>query len=77
MRPVAGAWMTPVIPGCPRQKVLHEAALAGYKSIELGPWGYLPIQADELTAALNQHQLSLVAGTILTIWSVKLIFRRW
>lgn len=46
------------------QKVLHEAALAGYKSIELGPWGYLPIQADELTAALNQHQLSLVAGTI-------------
>ncbi|MEI2265917.1 TIM barrel protein [Erwinia sp. CGal63] len=46
------------------QKVLQEAAMAGYRSIELGPWGYLPIQADELTAALNQHQLSLVAGTL-------------
>ncbi|MEZ3498571.1 TIM barrel protein [Pantoea sp. KPR_PJ] len=46
------------------QKVLHEAALAGYKSIELGPWGYLPTQQEELAAALSQHQLSLVAGTI-------------
>jgi len=46
------------------QKVLHEAAQAGYKSIELGPWGYLPTQADELADALNQQGLSLVAGTI-------------
>lgn len=46
------------------QKVLQEAAQAGYSSIELGPWGYLPVQADALTAALNQHQLSLVAGTL-------------
>ncbi|RPD99722.1 AP endonuclease [Candidatus Pantoea deserta] len=46
------------------RKVLHEAALAGYKSIELGPWGYLPVQQDELADALNQYQLSLVAGTI-------------
>ncbi|ARJ43933.1 AP endonuclease [Pantoea alhagi] len=46
------------------QKVLHEAAQAGYKSIELGPWGYLPVQADELKEALDRHDLSLVAGTI-------------
>ncbi|HAT1612148.1 TPA: TIM barrel protein [Raoultella planticola] len=45
-------------------KVLREAAQAGYKSIELGPWGYLPVQADELTDALTRYQLSLVAGTI-------------
>jgi len=30
------------------QKFLHETARVGYKSIELGPWDYLPVQADEL-----------------------------
>lgn len=48
----------------PWQKVLTEAAQAGYPSIELGPWGYLPSDAAELTRQLNAHQLSLVAGTI-------------
>ncbi len=33
-------------------------------SIELGPWGYLPTDPANLRAALEQHQLSLVAGTI-------------
>lgn len=44
--------------------MLEEAATAGYKSIELGPWSYLPTRADELSAALNKQGLSLVAGTI-------------
>lgn len=44
--------------------VLKEAAQAGYRSIELGPWGYLPTDPTSLRAALEQHQLSLVAGTI-------------
>jgi inosose dehydratase len=44
--------------------VLKEAAQAGYRSIELGPWGYLPTDPASLRAALDQHQLSLVAGTI-------------
>ena len=48
----------------PWSQVLQEAATAGYKSIELGPWSYLPTQADELRAALNKQGLSLVAGTI-------------
>lgn len=48
----------------PWTKVLEEAATAGYKSIELGPWSYLPTRADELSAALNKQGLSLVAGTI-------------
>lgn len=48
----------------PWSQVLREAAAAGYASIELGPWGYLPTQADALRAALQQHGLSLVAGTI-------------
>ncbi|HAI07513.1 inosose dehydratase [Pantoea sp. AN62] len=52
----------PWLPPC--QKVLTEAAQAGYQSIELGPWGYLPTDPDELTRQLNHHGLSLVAGTI-------------
>lgn len=48
----------------PWQKVLTEAAQAGYRSIELGPWGYLPTDPEELTRHLNDHQLSLVAGTL-------------
>lgn len=44
--------------------MLKEAAQAGYRSIELGPWGYLPSDPASLRAALEQHQLSLVAGTI-------------
>ncbi len=52
----------PYLPPWP--KVLNEAAAAGYNSIELGPWGYLPRDAGDLTDALNSHRLSLVAGTI-------------
>lgn len=48
----------------PWHKVLTEAAQAGYPSIELGPWDYLPTDAAELTRQLDAHQLSLVAGTI-------------
>ncbi len=44
--------------------MLKEAAQAGYRSIELGPWGYLPTDPSSLCAALEKHQLSLVAGTI-------------
>ncbi|PKH22225.1 AP endonuclease [Enterobacterales bacterium CwR94] len=48
----------------PWQKVLSEAAQAGYRSIESGPWRYLPTEAPALRAALEQHGLSLVAGTL-------------
>lgn len=48
----------------PWRKVLKEAALAGYKSLELGPWGFLPVEPGELKAALSEYHLSIVAGTI-------------
>lgn len=48
----------------PYTKVLQEASTAGYRSIELGPWGYLPTDAAILSAELQRHGLSLVAGTI-------------
>jgi inosose dehydratase len=44
--------------------VLDEAAEAGYKGIELGPYGYFPFDADVVGNALEQRGLFIVAGTI-------------
>ena len=48
----------------PWEKVLDEAAAAGYKGIELGPYGYLPLDIGTVSAALDARGLSIVAGTI-------------
>lgn len=48
----------------PWQKILHEAAQAGYQSIELGPWGYLPTDTAVLKQQLNASGLSIVAATL-------------
>ncbi|MFT5874911.1 MAG: inosose dehydratase [Clostridium sp.] len=44
--------------------VLREAAQAGYKGIELGPYGYLPLNTNEVKAELDKNDLIIVAGTI-------------
>lgn len=46
------------------QKVLEEAGLAGYRAIELGPYGYLPIDIEKVSEELAKNHLSIVAGTI-------------
>ncbi|MEQ6290249.1 sugar phosphate isomerase/epimerase family protein [Vogesella sp. GCM10023246] len=48
----------------PWQRVLEEAAQAGYKGIELGPYGYIPLDVELVGNALHRHQLHIVAGTI-------------
>ena len=48
----------------PWQKVLQQASLAGYKGIELGPYGYLPLDIEVVSAELDKNGLSVVAGTI-------------
>ncbi|ONI38214.1 AP endonuclease [Candidatus Epulonipiscium fishelsonii] len=48
----------------PWQKVLAEAKLAGYKAIELGPYGYLPIDVPLVSKELEKNDLAIVAGTI-------------
>ncbi|MCR4705781.1 MAG: sugar phosphate isomerase/epimerase [Lachnospiraceae bacterium] len=48
----------------PWTRVLKEASEAGYRAIELGPYGYLPIDVDLVSAELKKHNLSIVAGTI-------------
>lgn len=45
-------------------KVLDEAALAGFGGLELGPYGYMPLNIGRVGAALQQRGLSIVAGTI-------------
>ena len=46
------------------QTVLKEAGLAGYKAIELGPYGYLPLDIDVVSKELEKNGISIVAGTI-------------
>lgn len=46
------------------ERVLDEAAQAGYKGLELGPYGYIPLYADIVQKALHVRGLKIVAGTI-------------
>lgn len=46
------------------ETVLNEASQAGYKGIELGPFGYLPQDIDILQEALSKRGLNIVAGTL-------------
>ena len=46
------------------ETVLNEAAQAGYKGIELGPFGYLPQNIEILQNALKKRDLQIVAGTL-------------
>lgn len=46
------------------EKVLDEAAEAGFGGLELGPYGYMPLDVERVGAALAERGLSIVAGTI-------------
>ena len=46
------------------ERVLDEAAAAGYGGLELGPYGYVPLDARRVGAALAERNLTIVAGTI-------------
>ena len=43
---------------------LDEAAAAGYRWIELGPYGYLPTDPARLTDELDRRGLKVTAGTV-------------
>lgn len=45
-------------------QVLREASAAGYQGLELGPYGYMPLDVERTGQALEQHGLRIVAGTI-------------
>jgi inosose dehydratase len=70
-RRLAGApisWGVCEVPGwghqLPPRRVLSEMASLGLHATELGPVGYLPLDADELRACLDKHHLQLVAGFV-------------
>lgn len=44
--------------------VLEEANKAGYTEIELGPYGYIPLEIDIVKKELKKNNLSIIAGTI-------------
>lgn len=46
------------------EKVLDEAAAAGFGGMELGPYSYMPLKNDVVADALAVRNLSIVAGTI-------------
>ncbi|TCV69346.1 TIM barrel protein [Neorhizobium sp. S3-V5DH] len=46
------------------EKVLDEATAAGFGGLELGPYGYLPLDLAIVSDALNKRSLKVVAGTI-------------
>lgn len=48
----------------PWERVLDEAAAAGFGGLELGPYGYMPLDARRLGDALAARGLLIVAGTI-------------
>jgi inosose dehydratase len=48
----------------PWERVLDEAAAAGFGGLELGPYGYMPLDVERVGAALDARGLRIVAGTI-------------
>jgi len=48
----------------PWTQVLDEAVAAGYGGLELGPYGYMPLDTRMLSDQLEQRGLYIVAGTV-------------
>ncbi|MDR1901510.1 MAG: TIM barrel protein [Treponema sp.] len=46
------------------RRVLSEAGTAGYGGLELGPYGYLPLDCNIVQEELDKNNLFIVAGTI-------------
>ena len=61
-----GIWFPSDPEQVPASTFLREVAEAGYEAIELGPYGYLPSDAAELREALDEHGLTVLAGTVFT-----------
>jgi inosose dehydratase len=55
----------------PWERVLEEIAGAGYPGTELGPLGYLPLDASALETGLRAHGLTLAAGFVMAPFSLR------
>lgn len=59
-----GVWFPSDPEQVPPEVFLREVAEAGYEWIELGPYGYLPSDAVELSEQLEAYGLGVLAGTV-------------
>ena len=48
----------------PWEMVLDEAAEAGFGGLELGPYGYMPLDLGRVCEELDKRKLKIIAGTI-------------
>lgn len=61
-----GVWFPDDPKQTPWERFLDEVAEAGYKWIELGPYGYLPTDPSRLADELKARDLQVSAGTVFT-----------
>lgn len=61
-----GVWFPEDTAQTPWQRFLDEVVEAGYKWIELGPYGYLPTDPETLAKELKDRDLQVSAGTVFT-----------
>lgn len=61
-----GVWFPSDPNQVPWQRFLQEVQDSGYHWIELGPFGYLPTDPNQLADVLAEHDLKLSAGTVFT-----------
>ncbi|MFD7512817.1 sugar phosphate isomerase/epimerase family protein [Streptomyces sp. NPDC059853] len=61
-----GVWFPDDPQQTPWQRFLDEVAEAGYRWIELGPYGYLPTDPARLRDELDRRRLTVSAGTVFT-----------
>ena len=61
-----GVWFPDDPRQVPWQRFLDEVAAAGYHWIELGPYGYLPTDPEQLRDELGRRDLALSGGTVFT-----------
>ncbi len=59
-----GVWFASDPEQLPASQFLREVVEAGYGYIELGPYGYLPSDPNELQDLLDEHRLEVLAGTV-------------
>ena len=59
-----GVWFPSDERQTPWQRFLDEVAMAGYDTIELGPFGYLPTDPKRLADELAQRSLKVAGGTL-------------
>lgn len=59
-----GVWFPSDPEQTPADRFLAEVAAAGYDWIEIGPYGYLPTDPDELSDQMERYGLKVSAGTV-------------